>query len=81
MSLQPRYAQQSVHHPKGESSWIKDLEEQLTMFRPEGALTKHDDQIDGLSMMNEYAYAPSDMSENSEEYIAHQIDEWKNPYF
>ena len=81
MSLQPRYAQQSVHHPKGESSWIKDLEEQLTMFRPEGALTKHDDQIDGLSMMNEYAYAPSDMSENSEEYIAHEIDEWKNPYF
>ena len=81
MSLQPRYAQQSVHHPKGEASWIKDLEEQLTMFRPEGALTKHDDQIDGLSMMNEYAYAPSDMSENSEEYIAHEIDEWKNPYF
>jgi hypothetical protein len=32
-------------------------------------------------MMNEYAYAPSDMSENSEEYIAHEIDEWKNPYF
>ena len=81
MSLQPRYAQQSVHHPKGEDSWIKDLEEQLTMFRPEGALTKHDDQIDCLSMLNEYAYAPSNMSENSEEYLAYEIEEWKNPYF
>ena len=41
---------------------LKTLEEQLVMFRPEGALTKHDDQIDGLSMINEYAYAPSNMS-------------------
>ncbi len=81
MSLQPRYTQQSVHHPKGEYSWIKDLEEQLVMFRPEGALTKHDDQIDCLSMLNEYAYPPSNMNEYSEEYAGYEIDEYTNPYF
>jgi len=48
-TLQPRYNVQSVHHPKGDMSWVKDLEEQLTMFRPEGALTKHDDQIDCMT--------------------------------
>jgi predicted phage terminase large subunit-like protein len=80
-SMQPRYVTQSVHHPKGEASWIKDLEEQLIMFRPEGALTKHDDQIDSLSFFSEHAYAPSDMSENSKEYIGYEIEEYRNPYF
>jgi len=80
-SLQPRYNAQSVHHPKGEVSWVKDLEEQLTMFRPEGALTKHDDQIDCLSFLNEHAYAPSNMSTNSEEYLGYDESEYKNPYF
>lgn len=80
-SMQPRYVTQSVHHPKGESAWIKDLEEQLIMFRPEGALTKHDDQIDGLSFFTEFAYAPSNMSENSKEYLAYETEEYRNPYF
>ena len=80
-SMQPRYNTQSVHHPKGELEWVKDLEEQLVMFRPEGALTKHDDQIDGLSFFTEHAYAPSDMSSNSSEYIGYEIDEYVNPYF
>ena len=80
-SLQPRYTVQSIHHPKGEDAWIKDLEEQLVMFRPEGALTKHDDQIDCLSFFSEHAYAPSSMSTNSEEYLAHELDEYTNPYF
>lgn len=80
-SMQPRYVTQSVHHPKGEDVWIKDLEEQLVMFRPEGALTKHDDQIDSLSFMTEFAYAPSNMSENSEEYLAYEIEDNTNPYF
>ena len=79
-SLQPRYNVQSIHHPK-DKVWVNDLEEQLTMFRPEGALTKHDDQMDCLSMLDEYAYAPSNYSTNSEEYIAHEDVEYKNPYF
>lgn len=80
-SLQPRYHQQAVHHPKGELAWVKDLEEQLTMFRPEGALTKHDDQIDSLSFIMEHAYAPSDMSTNSDDYIGADLEEYVNPYF
>jgi len=80
-AMQPRYVIQSVHHPKGDMAWIKDLEEQLVMFRPEGALTKHDDQIDGLSFMVEHAYAPSNISENSEEYLGYEIEEYINPYF
>lgn len=80
-SMQPRYNQQSVHHPKGDLAWVKDLEEQLVMFRPEGALTKHDDQIDGLSFFSEHAYAPSDMTENSKEYLSAEIEEYVNPYF
>ena len=81
MSIQPRYEQQSVHHPKGEYAWVKDLEEQLVMFRPEGALTKHDDQIDCMSMLNEYAYPPSNVTEDSKEYIGYEEDEYINPYF
>jgi hypothetical protein len=62
-------------------AWIKDLEEQLTMFRPEGALTKHDDQIDCLSMLDEFAYAPSDTSTNSKEYIGYvEEEEYVNSY-
>ena len=80
-SMQPRYNIQGVHHPKGDIQWVKDLEEQLIMFRPEGALTKHDDQIDGLSFFTHHAYAPSNMSENSEEYIAYEEDTYTNPYF
>ena len=80
-AMQPRYATQSIHHPKGEDMWIKDLEEQLVMFRPEGALTKHDDQIDGLSFFTEHAYPPSNMNEFSEEYEGYEIEEYVNPYF
>jgi predicted phage terminase large subunit-like protein len=80
-SLQPRYTTQSIHHPKGEEAWIQDLEEQLIMFRPEGALTKHDDQIDCLSMLTEFTYPPSNISENSNEYIGYDMEEYVNPYF
>jgi len=77
--LQPRYNVQSIHHPR-DKEWVKDLEEQLIMFRPEGALTKHDDQIDGLSFFPEHAYAPSNYSTNSKEYLAEENVEECNSY-
>lgn len=80
-AMQPRYITQAVHHPKGEIAWVKDLEEQLVMFRPEGALTKHDDQIDGLSFFTHHAYPPSNMTEYSNEYLAYDDVEYTNPYF
>ena len=78
--MQPRFKTRSVHMPKGNPVWVQDLEEQLIMFRPEGALTKHDDQIDGLSFFVEHAYPP--VSETSSDYILEEyIDEvYHNSY-
>jgi len=80
--LEPRYRMNTIYHPENDSKFVRQLEAQLLGFRPElknFGLT-HDDMIDSLSMIHEFAIPPSDVSGNSEKYIGHIEEESANSY-
>lgn len=56
--LEPRYKAGTVWHQL-DAHWLTELEHELTLFTMAGAKSKHDDLIDTLAMINEYAYPPS----------------------
>lgn len=80
--LEPRYNAKQIFHPSGDTKFVPALEAQLLGFRPElkNFGLAHDDMIDSLSMICEYADVPSDSSSNSEEYIAYEDDDNANSY-
>ena len=80
--LEPRYRMKTIYHPEEDSKFVHQLEAQLTGFRPElkNFGLAHDDMIDSLSMLCEFAESPSEDSTNSKEYIGHQEEEKSNSY-
>ena len=75
--LEPRYKSKMIKHPEANTSFVPALETQLLGFRPElkNFGLAHDDMIDSLSMICEFAEPPSDYSSNSEEYIGYYNEE------
>ena len=80
--LEPRYRMGTVYHPSNDTKFIKQLEAQLLGFRPElkNFGLAHDDMLDSLSMIHEFAEAPSNYSTNSEEYIGYEEENISNSY-
>ena len=54
MMLQPYYSAGAIFH-KQDTSYLTELETELTMFTREGAKSEHDDLIDALAMVNHIA--------------------------
>lgn len=80
--LEPRYKAKMIKHPEANTSFVPALEAQLLGFRPElkNFGLKHDDMIDSLSMICEFATPPSDYSSNSQEYINYEDEIYVDNY-
>jgi len=80
--LEPRYRMKTIYHPENDSKFVHQLEAQLLGFRPElkNFGLAHDDMIDSLSMLCEFAESPSEDSSNSMAYINYTEEENVNSY-
>lgn len=80
--LEPRYKARLIKHPEGNTSFVPALESQLLGFRPElrNFGLQHDDMIDSLSMLCDFAEPPTDYSSNSEEYIGYEEEDLFDSY-
>lgn len=80
--LEPRYRAKMIKHPEGNTSFVPALEAQLLGFRPElkNFGLAHDDMIDSLSMLCEFATPPTDYSSNSTEYIGYEEEDVIDSY-